>query len=128
MKRMYTVLAALALLGLLCGCTPRRDSPGTQPPAAQQTTTEAQQTTAQTEAAEPQTEPSPPTEAPTQEVGFVPIEGGEVDSGILQPLPLPGGEVVVFPPEPTEPTIGLPTPVEPTLVVESAGQSPSAGE
>ena len=127
MKRMYPVLAAFALLGLLCGCTPRRDSPGTQPPAAQQTTG-AQQTTAQTEAAEPQTEPSPPTEAPTQEVGFAPIEGGEADSGILQPLPLPGGEVVVFPPEPTEPTIGLPTPVEPTLVVESAGQSPGAGE
>lgn len=126
MKRMYTVFAALALLGLLCGCTPRRDSPGTQPPAAQQTTTEAQQTTAQAEASEPQTEPS--TEAPTQEVSFVPIEGGEVDSGILQPLPIPGGEVVVFPVEPTEPTIGLPTPVEPTLVVESAGQSPGEGE
>ena len=125
MKRMYPVLAALALLGLLCGCTPRRDSPGTQPPAAQQTTG-AQQTTAQTEASEQQTEPS--TEAPTQEVGFVPIEGGEADSGILQPLPIPGGEVVVFPVEPTEPTIGLPTPVEPTLVVESAGQSPGAGE
>lgn len=119
MKKMYPVLAALALLGLLCGCTPRRDSPGTQPPAAQQTT-------AQTEASEPQTEPS--TEAPTQEVGFVPIEGGEADSGILQPLPIPGGEVVVFPVEPTEPTIGLPTPVEPTLVVKSAGQSPGAGE
>ena len=126
MKRMYPVLAALALLGLLCGCTPRRDSPGTQPPAAQQATTGAQQTTAQTEATEPQTEPS--TEAPTQEVGFVPIEGGDADSGILQPLPIPGGEVVVFPVEPTEPTIGLPTPVEPTLVVESAGQSPGAGE
>ena len=125
MKRMYPVLAALALLGLLCGCTPRRDSPGTQPPAAQQTTG-AQQTTAQTEASEQQTEPS--TEAPTQEVGFVPIEGGNADSGILQPLPIPGGEVVVFPLEPTEPTIGLPTPVEPTLVVESAGQSPGAGE
>ena len=125
MKRMYPVLAALALLGLLCGCTPRRDSPGTQPPAAQQTTG-AQQTTAQTEASEPQTEPS--TEAPTQEVGFVPIEGGDAGSGILQPLPIPGGEVVVFPVEPTEPTIGLPTPVEPTLVVESAGQSPGAGE
>lgn len=125
MKKMYPVLAALALLGLLCGCTPRRDSPGTQPPAAQQTTG-AQQTTAQTETAEPQTEPS--TEAPTQEVGFVPIEGGDADSGILQPLPIPGGEVVVFPVEPTEPTIGLPTPVEPTLVVESAGQSPGAGE
>ena len=125
MKRMYPVLAALALLGLLCGCTPRRDSPGTQPPAAQQTTG-AQQTTAQTEASEQQTEPS--TEAPTQEVGFVPIEGGDAGSGILQPLPIPGGEVVVFPVEPTEPTIGLPTPVEPTLVVESAGQSPGAGE
>ena len=125
MKKMYTVLAALALLGLLCGCTPRRESPGTQPPAAQQTTG-AQQTTAQTEASEQQTEPS--TEAPTQEVGFVPIEGGDADSGILQPLPIPGGEVVVFPVEPTEPTIGLPTPVEPTLVVESADQSPGAGE
>ena len=125
MKRMYPVLATLALLGLLCGCTPRRDSPGTQPPAAQQTTG-AQQTTAQTEASEQQTEPS--TEAPTQEVGFVPIEGGDADSGILQPLPIPGGEVVVFPVEPTEPTIGLPTPVEPTLVVESAGQSPGEGE
>ena len=125
MKRMYPVLAALALLGLLCGCTPRRDSPGTQPPAAQQTTG-AQQTTAQTEASKQPTEPS--TEAPTQEVGFVPIEGGDADSGILQPLPIPGGEVVVFPVEPTEPTIGLPTPVEPTLVVESAGQSPGAGE
>ena len=125
MKRMYPVLAALALLGLLCGCTLRRDSTGTQPPAAQQTTG-AQQTTAQTEASEQQTEPS--TEAPTQEVGFVPIEGGNADSGILQPLPIPGGEVVVFPVEPTEPTIGLPTPVEPTLVVESAGQSPGAGE
>lgn len=125
MKKMYPVLAVLALLGLFCGCTPRRESPGTQPPAAQQTT-EAQQTTAQTEASKPQTEPS--TEAPTQEVGFVPIEGGEADSGILQPLPIPGGEVVVFPVEPTEPTIGLPTPVEPTLVVESADQSPGAGE
>ena len=122
MKRMYTVLAALALLGLLCGCTPRRDSPGTQPPAAQQT-----EASSQTEATDAQqTEPS--TEAPTQEVGFVPIEGGEADSGILQPLPIPGGEVVVFPVEPTEPTIGLPTPVEPTLVVESAGQSPGEGE
>lgn len=110
MKKRTILLTALALLLLLCACTNRTEAPGKTTESTTEST--AKPDTAQTE---------PDTGTTESNVSFAPIaeEGTNVGEHALIDSTI--GTVNL---EPTEPTIGLPTPVEPTLEIEGAELPP----
>lgn len=119
MKKLTILLTALALLLLLCACRDgAKSADGTTENAAAQAT----ETTAS--AAEPSalaTEQTPPdTEAASTDPAKA--ESAEESSG--RPHALTDNTIGVVILEPTEPTIGLPTPVEPTYEIEDAELPP----
>ena len=112
MKKLTILLTALALLLLLCACRDgAKSADGTTENAAaratETTAPAAEQTQTDTEAAS-----TDPAEA----------ESAEESSG--RPHALTDNTIGVVILEPTEPTIGLPTPVEPTYEIEDAELPP----
>ena len=116
MKKLTLCLTALALLLLLCACKDRTEASNatTESAAVQTTETTAEQTEPDTEAAEPDTEAaaSDPSDA----------EGVEESSEEAHALTDNTIDTVTL--EPTEPTVGLPTPVEPTYEVDDVELPP----
>lgn len=123
MKKTALILTALALLLLLCACKDRTEAPGET--ADRSTASIADPAAPQTEPDTGMAAPDPPQTEPvtgtTESNGaFAPIEeGSNVGEHALIDTSL--GTVNL---EPTEPTIGLPTPVEPTLEVEGVELPP----
>ena len=109
MKKLTLCLTALALLLLLCACKDRTEASNatTESAAAQTTETTAEQTEPDTEAAA-----SDPSDA----------EGVEESSEEAHALTDNTIGTVTL--EPTEPTVGLPTPVEPTYEVDDVELPP----
>lgn len=116
MKKLTILLTALALLLLLCACTDRAESTDatTESAAAQTTEAATEQTAPDTEQTAPDTEAaaSDPSDA----------EGAEESSEEAHALTDNTIGTVTL--EPTEPTVGLPTPVEPTYEVEDVELPP----
>lgn len=116
MKKLTILLTALALLLLLCACRDRAESTDgtTESAAAQAKETTTEQTAPDTEQTAPDTEAaaSDPSDA----------EGAEESSE--KPHALTDNTIGAAILEPTEPTIGLPTPVEPTYEIEDAELPP----
>ena len=124
MKKRTILLTALALLLLLCACTNRTEAPGKTTESTTEST--AKPDAAQTEpdtgmAAQDTTQTEPDTGTTESNVSFAPIaeEGSNVGEHTLIDSTI--GTVNL---EPTEPTIGLPTPVEPTLEIEGVELPP----
>ncbi|MGN1308190.1 MAG: hypothetical protein ACI4V3_11025 [Faecousia sp.] len=122
MKKLTSLLTALILLLLLCACTDRAEAPG----KTTESTTESVQTAKPDDAqAKPDTGMAAPDTTQTEsdtgtaesDISFTPIEGGNPHALIDNTI----GTIIL---EPTEPTIGLPTPVEPTYEIEGAELPP----
>ncbi|MGM9523683.1 MAG: hypothetical protein ACI3VU_04650 [Faecousia sp.] len=130
MKKLTLCLTALSLLLLLCACKDRTEASDatTESAAAQTTETTAEQATPDTEAAGPDTEAAEPdTEAAgpdTEAAASAPSDAEGVEESNKEahaPIPNTIGTIIL---EPTEPTVGLPTPVEPTYEVDDVELPP----
>lgn len=119
MKKLTILLTVFTLLLLLCACKDRTEASEatTEPPAVQATegttVSTTQPNTGETEADAAPTEPDT-SFASTPEESSNAGEHALIDSGI--------GDLIIV--DPTEPTIGLPTPVEPPLEVEDVELPP----
>ena len=123
MKKLTILLTALALLLLLCACRDRAESTDgtTESAAAQAKETTTEQTAPDTEQTALATEQTAPdTEAAASDPSDA--EGAEESSE--KPHALTDNTIGAAILEPTEPTIGLPTPVEPTYEIEDAELPP----
>lgn len=111
MKKTVILLTALSLLLLLCGCTSKAES----------TDVSAESATAQTTAA---TTGQTPSDAKASDPSDT--EGVEGSSGEAQASTDDNTVVIIT--EPTEPTIGTPTPVEPPYETEANELPPDTFE
>ncbi len=119
MKKTALILTALALLLLLCAC---RDGAKSADGTTENAAARATETTAP--AAEPSalaTEQTPPD---TEAASTDPAEAESAEESSGRPHALTDNTIGVVILEPTEPTIGLPTPVEPTYEIEDAELPP----
>ena len=115
MKKLTILLTALALLLLLCAC---RDGAKSADGTTENAAVRATETTAP--AAEPAALATEQTPTDTEAAWTAPAEAESAEERSGRPHALTDNTSGVVILEPTEPTIGLPTPVEPTYEIEDA--------